>query len=727
MATLVLTAVGSALGGPIGAAVGAIVGQQIDRVVFKPATRQGPRLGDLAVQTSTYGNRLPKLFGTTRVAGTVIWATDLVETRTRQSNGKGRGATDVFSYTASFAVALSARPIVGLGRIWADGKLLRGLGGDLKVQTQLRVHDGAEDQAVDPLIAAHESGGATPAYRGIAYVVFEALQLADYGNRIPSLSFEVIADAGAVGFGTMIAELGGALVEAAAGPPLDGVAATGDTLRGVIEGFAATVPVLAGGVGDAVRLDFAPRGVTPPSARDHGAYRGTSRVPRATQAIDPLEATPVAVTLAYVDAARDYQPGLQRARREGAGACELRIDLPAVVPAATARRLAEAMVARSGVERRRLSIALPWRALDLRPGDGFAYAGRDWRIAQIALEDMVVRLDLIAASAAPGGAGAGPVAAGRSRAEVDAPHGVTTLALVDLPPLGEPPASTPQVAVFANGGSQGWRRAALLASSDGGVGFVPAGVTALPAIMGIAATVLGAGSTALIDRRSILDVDLLRGDLMLFDADTDALLSGANRAMIGREAVQFARAQPLGGRRWRLSGLWRGRAGTEGEVAGHRPGEVFVLLEERAMAMLPPSLAVPGVIVMVSGIGDDDPWPTARATDVGAAVRPLSPVAVQAARVANGDTIVTWTRRSRAGFGWRDAVDVPLGEEREAYRVTHAGAASIAADLTEPSYLYSAGARAADGAAGFAAVTIAIAQIGTGGASVPALIAVPTT
>lgn len=77
MATLVLTAVGGAVGGPVGAAIGAILGQQIDGRLFAPKGRQGPRLGDLAVQTSSYGSELPKIFGMMRVAGTVVWATDL--------------------------------------------------------------------------------------------------------------------------------------------------------------------------------------------------------------------------------------------------------------------------------------------------------------------------------------------------------------------------------------------------------------------------------------------------------------------------------------------------------------------------------------------------------------------------------------------------------------------------------------------------------------------------
>ena len=40
--------------------------------------------------------------------------------------------------------------------------------------------------------------GEAPAYRGLAYVVFERLPLADFGNRIPQLSFEIVRPVGAL-------------------------------------------------------------------------------------------------------------------------------------------------------------------------------------------------------------------------------------------------------------------------------------------------------------------------------------------------------------------------------------------------------------------------------------------------------------------------------------------------------------------------------------------------
>ena len=54
------------------------------------------------------------------------------------------------------------------------------------------VYPGTETQEVDPLIESIEGVDSTPAYKGISYIVIEDLQLADFGNRLPNLSFEVV-------------------------------------------------------------------------------------------------------------------------------------------------------------------------------------------------------------------------------------------------------------------------------------------------------------------------------------------------------------------------------------------------------------------------------------------------------------------------------------------------------------------------------------------------------
>ncbi len=206
MATLVLGAAGTAIGGSIGGAilgvsaatVGGLIGSTIGSVVdswivssLAPAQRiEGPRLDTLRITSATEGAVIPRLYGRMRMGGNIIWATDFrEETRTTTQGGKGGGGgkvkTTEYLYYASFAVALCEGPITGIGRIWADGKLMDTAG------ITWRWYPGDEAQTADPFIAARMGAANTPAYRGTAYVVFEDLPLGDYGNRIPQLSFEV--------------------------------------------------------------------------------------------------------------------------------------------------------------------------------------------------------------------------------------------------------------------------------------------------------------------------------------------------------------------------------------------------------------------------------------------------------------------------------------------------------------------------------------------------------
>lgn len=85
----------------------------------------------------------------------------------------------------AFAVALCEGEIARVSRCWANGELL-----DLS-KTNWRLYRGSETQAPDPLIEAIEGSGLAPAYRGLAYIVFEDLNVDAFGSRMPQLSFEV--------------------------------------------------------------------------------------------------------------------------------------------------------------------------------------------------------------------------------------------------------------------------------------------------------------------------------------------------------------------------------------------------------------------------------------------------------------------------------------------------------------------------------------------------------
>ena len=725
MATLVLGAVGGLIGGPIGAALGAAIGNRVDQRVLGPKGRKGPRLGDLAIQTSNYGAPIPKVFGRMRIAGSVIWATDLQESRRKQSNGKGQPKTTVYSYSASFAVALSAREIVRVGRIWADGKLLRGEAGDFKTATEYRLYHGTEAQTPDPLITAAEGVGQCPAYRGLAYAVFEDFQLGDYGNRIPSLSFEVIADEAPVRIGSIVETLTGGAVADAAPSLLDGFAATGDSIRSAVETLAAAVPLSL--VDDGATLSVRESGPTPIALAGNALGASSSDEARPRIAIEQRSAllTPETLSIAYYDAGRDYQPGVQSARRDGGSRRGERIELPASLSADAAKTLAETRLSALWSERVTARVALGWRHAAIRAGDRVKLPGRSeiWRVAAVALSAQIVELDLVRVSSQALPAVADP---GRHVAEIDAPHGPTALVLLDLPPLGDSPADAPQVAVAAAGISPGWRRAALLTSMDGGATWQEAGQTAAPAIIGSAATILAPGTTRTLDLVNSVEIELLNAAMALADADIASLLRGDNAAMLGNELIQYGRAEPIDTNRWRLSRLLRGRRGSEWAVGDHALGEPFVLIEADALAFIDGVAAGSSLSVLASGIGDVGPVEASLQIE-GRALRPLSSVHGAATPLAGGDTRISWIRRSRAGWRWPDSIETPFGEETELYRLALSpGPAPVRTVETAVSeYVYSEADRAADIASGAASLSISIVQIGALGVSPPLTFTIP--
>jgi Putative phage tail protein len=719
MATIIFSSLGRALGGNVGQVVGAIIGQRIDQKLFGPKGRQGPRLGELAVQSSTYGAPIPKLYGANRVAGSVIWSTDLRENKKKVSNGKGQPKTTVYSYSASFAVALSARPVGRIGRIWADGKLLRGAAGDFKTQTGFRLYSGSEDQAVDPLIASAEGIANTPAYRGLAYAVFENMQLGDYGNRIPSLSFEVFAEEGTVSAGAILADIAGSNVAATVPTALSGFAAYGDSVRGVAETLLAAIDFSA--VDDGHRLSLASDRALAPAVTtlDLGSSSKGERLAKLAIERASASTVPEVLTIAHYEPSRDYQQGLQRARRDGGARREARIDLPIVLTAEKAKALAEARLTKIWAERVQARIRVPWRRLDLTPGQRVIVAGNDaeWRIAGVTLEKMVVEAELVRLS--QGSATLGPADPGRSLIQTDLIHGPTTFHLIDLPPIDDGLAAAPKLVVAAAGTSPGWRSAGLLVSTDGGMSWIEAGSTALPATIGSALTTLAQGSALLTDRARTVDVAMLHYGMTLSDADDAGIRAGRNLAILGDELLQFRSAAPLGAGQYRLSGLERGRRGTDWAMASHAAGERFVLIESDTLAAISVAAGVGDVRVIASGIADGPTPPQKSISQPGQAVLPLSPVHLIAERQSSGDTALRWVRRSRDGWRWVDGVDAPLGEESEKWRIEimpSIGAVRLI-ETSAAACAYTLAMRSSDGASAATSATAQVYQIGAYGRS----------
>lgn len=199
MAELVIAAAGSALGayaipgtilGLSGASIGYFAGSLLASALIKPPGQQGPRLGDLRVQGTEYGQPFPWVAGAPRLAGQIVWASQRREIANTQKVGKGGGQkVTTFTYEVDLLIVLTENVTSGISRSWLNGELV------VNVDTVkeglwngFTIYTGAEDQMPDPTYEA--AVGDAPAYRGRTSIMIRGLQLGNSG-QIGNLTWEV--------------------------------------------------------------------------------------------------------------------------------------------------------------------------------------------------------------------------------------------------------------------------------------------------------------------------------------------------------------------------------------------------------------------------------------------------------------------------------------------------------------------------------------------------------
>ena len=337
-----------------------------------------------------------------------------------------------WSYSVSLAVALSSRPVARVGRIWADGKLLRGADGDFKVSTQFRFYPGTEDQEPDSFIASNEGLEKTPAYRGLALAVFEDLELAEFGNRIPFLTFEIFADEGPIMVSDILRDASKGLVDCSAMHQLSGYAGYGRSLKAAIQPLVDSYAIDLFDDGTALVEPTAEhRDVSADELANSTDRRKVSRVQLEQNHARSL---PSVVRLSFYDAALDYQVGEARAASAQRLGTEQQREFPGVITAAAAKSLAHQMIARAWAMRDKLTVRLPPRFLDLRPGSRIGLDGvvGEWTVAECTIDGFVMIAEL-RPSWKP--AVSMVADAGRVVADKDAPIADVQLALVEVPGL----------------------------------------------------------------------------------------------------------------------------------------------------------------------------------------------------------------------------------------------------------------------------------------------------
>jgi hypothetical protein len=190
---------GALLGGQLGLVAGGLLDPP------KGPTIQGPRLNDLTVQTSTYGQFIPRTYGTIGLSGNVFWLENnaLKEVvKKKKSGGKGGGSSSnikTYTYFATFAIGLCEGPIAGVRRIWVGPDLIYDAGSDDlgtiiasgNSSSKFSIYLGSDTQQPDPRIQAEMGAANCPAYRGLAYIVMKDLALEKYGNSVAGAQVRV--------------------------------------------------------------------------------------------------------------------------------------------------------------------------------------------------------------------------------------------------------------------------------------------------------------------------------------------------------------------------------------------------------------------------------------------------------------------------------------------------------------------------------------------------------
>src|SRR5574337_1826305 len=210
MAQLAIAAAGAVIGSAIAPGIGTSIGWALGSMVgaqFGPKQKSyGPRLEDLRVTGSEYGQTIPWVAGHPRVAGQVWWASKRREISTTTSAGKGGGGAEstTYTYEVDILYGLVNRSITAVSRVWLNGKLVWTAHVDADDDSvinsnkvpeweRMTVHTGAATQMPDPVYEAAVGAGNAPAYRGRGSVFIQGLQLGNSGV-IPNLTFEVVID-----------------------------------------------------------------------------------------------------------------------------------------------------------------------------------------------------------------------------------------------------------------------------------------------------------------------------------------------------------------------------------------------------------------------------------------------------------------------------------------------------------------------------------------------------
>lgn len=640
MASVALSVVGAGIGalvgGPVGAKWGFVAGTMLAGVLFPPRAlgQSHGKLDDLRVTGSGYGAMIPWVYGAGRVGGNILWSTNLRE-HSRELGGKGgvpvSGGREYW-YTASMAVGICRGPITRVKKIWAEDRKIYDVDRSPVTTRDITIYTGTETQTADPLMAATLGATNTPAYRGLAYVVIEDLNLRKWGNRIPSFSFEVEGGLTATQVRHVLDDMAvQAGLEAA---DCDFAAAT-QSLTGMVVGQRTEAaellePLLRFYYTDLAEYDGKVRAVVRGGAADAtlttadlGAREWSGSDPGdadslVTRRMQDLE-LPGALDLTYFEPGKQYDQGNQRGLRHTKGLVDeaVTVSTPLALDSTAARRGAERILYTQWLDASQAEFALGPKWIKLVPGSvlNVPVNGESVRYRVVAMDlglfgevrFLAVRDDAeVITQVVPGWSPA---------SEYETPFDgieTTSFTAFSCPELRDEDATQPGFYVAATGGEL-WEGGTIYYSSDGGTEWIVGGGVTGRSAFGTCTTVLGDhADAATVDTVNTVTVDLVGNEVLesTSQAEVDA---GTNAAVVGNEIIGFRTVTPGAATIYTLANLRRGRRDTP--MTGHGASERFVHATH-ALVRVPVAPSLVGVTLLVKVVTE------------GQALSDVSPVSV---------------------------------------------------------------------------------------------------
>ena len=420
----------------------------------------------------------------------------------------------------------------------------------------------------------------------------------------------------------------------------------------------------------------------------------------------------------YSDFDLDYRRALVSSRRLAGGSKRLALsDQALVMSRAQAQRIADLWLQDRTLAIETASFQLGLLGKGLEPGDIVALpvdgAQRAFLITSV--QEGVVR-QFRARAVDPDKGAAQLLAISAPQPRMPLVAGRPWVEIFDLPLATGQPEPLQAIAAYADP----WPGSLTVWQSVDGTSFTPFTEISTPARMGRTLTALPAGPVWRWDDANSVTFNL-NGGVLSSPGDLGALAGNIMlllKAQDGSsEVIAFASAELIGANQWRVRRLLRGLGGSEDQAARGLPaGAVVVVLDGAVQPLLRGASHVGETWIWRIAPANVDPSDALSvaitATSGPAALLPMPPVGVSAKRTPDG-IFISWIRRARLEADSWAAVDIPLDESSEAYRITVLkGTASLRqSDVPSATYLYTAANERADFGAPQTSLTLRLQQV----------------